>query len=117
MQRPFCQVWPHLAAALVMAFTSRTMAQVVETKAHDPAMVPFRIFRHGVIGGILAGLRTLDSTTDLEVGYLLLRQVCTWPNSWCLWYLGWFNMASSERQTPRLCSLSTTACKLQETIV
>ena len=76
MQRPFCRVWPQLAAASVMAFTSRTMAQVIEMDLKDPDMVRFRIFKHGVVGGAISALRTLDSATDLQAGYLLLQKVC-----------------------------------------
>lgn len=64
-----------------MAFTGRTPGQMAVMDPRNPEQSPFQILRHGVISGFISAIRTLDSVTDLEVGNLLLKRVCTTPFS------------------------------------
>lgn len=75
VQKPFRRVWPLLLACSVLALTGRTIATIANTDLSDVNFGYFEIIRHGLIGGVIAAIRTLDSLTDLQVGALLVDQV------------------------------------------
>lgn len=69
-------VWPSLFGFSALSFSGRTIASIAIMDHPDPEHRAFRILRHGVIGGSIAAIRSLDSITDLQVGYLLVQKVC-----------------------------------------
>lgn len=64
-----------LVGCTVMGFVTRTLATMSLADVLNPKCVKFEVLRHGVLGGCIAAIRTLDSLTDLQVGSLLVQQV------------------------------------------
>ena len=69
------QVWPTLFGLTTLSATGRTIATIAMMEKPGPEGTTFSILRHGLLGGAIAGFRTLDSITDMQVGYLLVDKV------------------------------------------
>ena len=80
VQKPFMKVWPTLLGLASLSFTGRTIASIAMMEHPDPEGTTFSILKHGLFGGAVAALRTLDGVTDMQVGYLLVGKVWrAWP--------------------------------------
>lgn len=64
-----------LIGCTVICFVTRTLATMSVADIMDLKCMKFEVFRHGVLGGGIAAIRTLDSLTDLQVGSMLVQQV------------------------------------------
>lgn len=78
MQKPFGRTIVHLFAIGLDSFLTLILASTT-LEAMSPVGGQLLTMRGDVLWrGMVQVLRSLDSATDLEVGYILLSQVSSW---------------------------------------